>query len=190
MKSFKLNKKTKQIILYTSVGLIAVYVIARLIKKSDTQNNTGGIDPCAGRNKNTTTYGQKVMKLQENVGITGCDIDGIVGNQTNGAVKAAYPNLYARYGKVTTSNIDIYLDGEVMEAREILPADQTYANKVKELQKRLGLPANQQTGIATETTNSTLQRKYPTYYRNYGKVALSNIDSYLQVVRSQVVFGQ
>lgn len=190
MKSFKLDKKTEKIILFSSIGLIAVYVIARLVKKSSDNINKGSADTCMGRNKDTSEYGQKVMQLQENVGITGCDIDGIVGKQTNGAVKNAYPFLYARYGGVKPSNIDIYLDADVNEAKEILPADQVFANKVKELQKRLGLTSSQQTGIVTPITNTTIQRKYPTYYRNYGNVGLSNIDSYLQIVRSQIIFGK
>lgn len=191
MKALQLNKKTKKIILFSSLGLIAIYVVVHLMKKSDGQkpNKGGNGEDCAGRNKNTTSYGLKVMELQENVGISGCDIDGIVGNQTNGAVKSAYPKLYAKHGGVSTSNIDIYLNGDVLEAKEVLPKDSTFTAKVKELQKKLGLPTNQQTGIVTEVTNSTLNSKFPTYYRNYGRVSLANIDSYLQVVRSQVIFG-
>lgn len=77
----------------------------------------GAFDPCAARRKDTSAYGLKVMVLQERVGIRGCDKDGIVGPQTNGAVKSKYPTLYSGLGGVTPANIDKYL-----AARQDAPA--------------------------------------------------------------------
>lgn len=74
-------------------------------------NGGGFVDPCGGRAKNTSAFGLKVMALQEKAGITGCDKDGIVGPQTNAAVKAKFPALYASLGNVTIANIDKYLGG-------------------------------------------------------------------------------
>ena len=191
-KKINLTPKTKKIILYSSVGLIAVYVLMRLVGKKDDSETNESNEECAGRYKDNSEYGQKVMKLQEKVGISGCDVDGVVGRQTNGAVKAKYPKMYARYGAVTALNVDKYLNGDVLEAQETSSPTASYTDKVKELQRLLGFPANLQTGNAPigGKTNTTLQTRYPTYFRNYGNVSVSNIDRYLQLVRTQPVFGQ
>ena len=176
--------------MYSSLGLIAVFVIMQIVKKKkDKENGGGSKDYCGGRYKDNSEYGQKVMKLQSNVGITDCDVDGIVGNQTNGAVKTKYPKLFTRYGGVTRSNIDIYLDGDKLEAQQTGMVTKTYADKVKELQRKLNLPTQYQTGFAGDMTNSELKRKYPSYYNNYGRISESNIDTYLNIVSTKPVFG-
>ncbi len=71
------------------------------------------LDPCGGRRRDNSAHGLKVMILQDRVGITGCDKDGIAGSQTNGAVKAKYPSLYATLGNVSVNNIDKYLAGKI-----------------------------------------------------------------------------
>lgn len=63
----------------------------------DTPTNTG---------KTYSAYQLKVMKLQ---GVVGASVDGAVGKNTNGAVKAYFPNSYAKLGDVTPANIDAYL---------------------------------------------------------------------------------
>jgi hypothetical protein len=73
--------------------------------------------------RDTSAYGLKVMQLQKNVGLTNCDVDGLVGNQTNGAVKTAYPTTYAKYGAVTPSNIDTYLNAKSLENQAIIAND-------------------------------------------------------------------
>jgi hypothetical protein len=116
-----MNKKI--IILAAStllIGAAAAIAVVKPKKREDgspdepapVPNGGGGfVDPCGGRAKNTSAFGLKVMALQEKAGITGCDKDGIVGPQTNAAVKAKFPALYASLGNVTASNIDNYLAG-------------------------------------------------------------------------------
>jgi hypothetical protein len=189
-KGIKLTDKTKKIIMYSSLGLIAVFVIMQIVKKKKDQETGGGSeDDCDGRYKDNSEYGQKVMKVQSNVGISGCDVDGIVGNQTNGAVKSKYPKLYSRYGGVTSANIDIYLDGDRLEAQQTGTTTRTYTDKVKELQRKLNLPTQYQTGFAGDITNNELKRKYPSYYNNYGRISEGNIDTYLNIVTNNPVFG-
>jgi hypothetical protein len=189
-KGIKLTDKTKKIIMYSSLGLIAVFVIMQIVKKKKDQETGGGSeDDCGGRYKDNSEYGQKVMKVQSNVGISGCDVDGIVGNQTNGAVKSKYPKLYSRYGGVTSANIDIYLDGNRLEAQQTGTTTRTYTDKVKELQRKLNLPTQYQTGFAGDITNNELKRKYPSYYNNYGRISEGNIDTYLNIVTNNPVFG-
>lgn len=79
-------------------------------KKEEKPEETGGSGTGSGGStggeKTYTDYQKKVMKLQ---GIVGAGIDGAVGKNTNGAVKAYFPNSYAKLGNVSTSNIDAYL---------------------------------------------------------------------------------
>lgn len=75
-------------------------------------------NPCAGRNKNTTPFGMKVMQVQKNIGLKGCDVDGFAGNQTNTAIAKKYPRTYAMQGNLSAANIDIYLkNNDILTSR-------------------------------------------------------------------------
>lgn len=65
-----------------------------------------------GRYYGTTAFAIKVRQVQKEIGITGCDVDGLVGNQTNNALKTKYPKTFSVYGNLTESNIEQYLDGK------------------------------------------------------------------------------
>jgi len=124
-----MNKKI--IILIASSALLGTAVAMGALKPKKSQipkgdSSEGGssgepplvggsasLDPCGGRNRDNSAYGLKVMVLQDRVGITGCDKDGIAGSQTNGAIKAKYPSLYATLGNVSVNNIDKYLAGKI-----------------------------------------------------------------------------
>lgn len=190
-----MKEKTKKIILYSSLATIVVFIVVAIIKKkkddANLNKNSGGgggggsnLDPCGGRSKDTSDYGNKVMSLQKKVGIDGCDVDGIVGSQTNNAVKLKYPTLYLQLGGVSESNIDKYLSAGTSKT------ELSYEDKVKQLQKLLGMPSNLQTGFAGDITNGNVQRKYPNEYARYGKIGANNIDTYISIVKSRIpTFG-
>jgi len=133
--------ETKKIILLTT-GILAVAGAAAAIKitrdkkkeesveeEPETEDEGGGTvtpsqsDPCAGRNKNSSAFGLKVMQVQKNIGLKGCDVDGFAGNQTNTALAKKYPNTYAIHGKLSASNIEIYLKNSDMLSSRISQID-------------------------------------------------------------------
>jgi hypothetical protein len=140
--------ETKKLILITT-GMIAVAGAAAAIKitrdkkkqenleEPETNEEDGGgtvtpspSDPCAGRNKNTSSFGLKVMQVQKNIGLTGCDADGFAGNQTNTALAKKYPRTYAMLGNLSSANIDTYLKNSDMVTSRISQID-AIVNAVK-----------------------------------------------------------
>jgi hypothetical protein len=200
-----MNEKTKKVILYSSLATILAFIIVAIAKKkkdkpttsgggSGSEESGGGFDvnindPCAGRNKDTSAYGLKVMSLQRINGITGCDVDGFAGPKTNGIIKIKHSTLFSRLGNVSPSNIDEYLEASRVMANA--QEDISFVNKVKELQKLLGMPSSQQTGFAGDITHGKLQSKYPNEYARYGRIGSTNIDTYLNIAKSRIpTFGQ
>jgi hypothetical protein len=146
--------KKKTIILIASAVLVGTATAMGIAKRAkdkkegagtgDGTNGGGGTgggggttDPCGSRAKDTSAYGLKVMALQERVGITGCDKDGLVGSQTNGAVKAKYPTLFATLGNVTPANIDSYLAGKVTGREILMTTAESLVNAVNNNNKKL-----------------------------------------------------
>ena len=141
--------ETKKIILLTT-GILAVAGAAAAIKITRDKKKDEGVgetdettedtgegggtptpsDPCAGRNKNTSSFGLKVMQVQKNIGLTGCDVDGFVGSQTNTALAKKYPKTYAMLGNLSAANIDTYLKNSDMLTSRISQID-SIINAVK-----------------------------------------------------------
>jgi hypothetical protein len=111
-------KNTKRLIAAAAIGGAGYLIyknwdkISNIFKKKDAslddKKGTGSEtkDTPTDTGKTYSAYQLKVMKLQ---GIVGAGVDGAVGKNTNGAVKAYFPNSYAKLGDVTTANIDAYL---------------------------------------------------------------------------------
>jgi hypothetical protein len=77
--------------------------------------NTWGVGCTNARD--TSAYGLKVMQVQKNIGFTNCDVDGLVGPMTNGALQKKYPELYKTHGNLSPSNIDVYLAGSPLRVK-------------------------------------------------------------------------
>lgn len=70
------------------------------------------------RYNGSTAFAIRVKQVQKEIGITGCDVDGLVGNQTNKALKDKYPNTFIVYGNLSESNIEQYLGGKFEKGYE------------------------------------------------------------------------
>lgn len=170
-----MNNKTKWIV-YGSGGLMLTALIVSAVKGKKSKPSIGDTD-------DVDVYAEKVKTLQAAIG---ANVDGDAGTETNTKTKAAFPNLYARWGRVSPLNIDMYLEGEKNEATlkaggVVTPVG--IESKVRELQRLLKMPAVLQTGYAGPVTHSTLQKKLPDYYKRYGNVTIANIDPYLIAAR-------
>lgn len=151
------------------------------------------------RYNGSTAFAIRVKQVQKEIGIIGCDIDGIVGNQTNNTLALKYPKTYRAFGGLTESNIDQYLGGKYENTsggagNNVVIGDVTYSwnndckryngvdefsKKVKTVQQEIGLSGCELDGLVGNTTNNYLQKKYPKTYAKFGALTATNIEEYL-----------
>jgi len=153
------------------------------------------------RYNGNTAFAIKVKQVQREIGIMGCDVDGLVGGQTNGLIATKYPKTYRVYGGLTEANIDQYLGGKYEKSQSggamgdnVVIGDITYvwnseckryngadefSKKVKTVQSEIGLSGCELDGLVGNITNNTLKSKYPKTFAKFGGLTSSNISEYL-----------